>query len=76
MSLSKKAAESGGYVGLMAMLIIVAIIGLWLYYYSPLGTLESNDEYQSTRTRGLEAIEEAKKAKESIESHTKEMQGI
>lgn len=74
-----KTKTSGGYIGLLMLLITVALIGVWFYYYSPLQSSHTTDiqsgsnqseleTIQETRTGGIQAIDAAQHAKDLLES--------
>ncbi len=55
-----------GFVGIASILIVTALIGIWLYYFSPLvGTKKTIDQEKS---QGIEAIQAAENAKSLIEN--------
>ena len=63
---------SGGFIGLLALLICVAIIAI-LIVRSDL--FSGNKDGKNTIEQGMDAIDAAKNAKNLIEQHTREAVG-
>ena len=58
--------ESSGFVGIASILIVTALIGVWLYYFSPLAG--SKPTIEQERSQGVKAIQAAENAKVLIET--------
>lgn len=69
--------KNGGYVGLLALLITVAIIALITWRSDLFSTSDNNDNIQSVIERDLGAIDSARDAKNMLEQNNlKSVEGL
>jgi hypothetical protein len=59
-------SPKAGFVGIVSILIVTVLIGVWLYYFSPLAGTKPTIEQE--RSVGVEAIQKAENAKILIET--------